>query len=69
MENLCENFIVDKLKVFVLKKQLILAPSCLTKAKFTTQFCLDEIGNSDVLKNTIDEWFAFCFLVIVQVAT
>ena len=59
MVNLCENFIVDKLKVFVLKKQLIIAPSYLTKAQFTTQFCLDEIGNSDVLKNTIDEWFAF----------
>ena len=59
MVNLYENFIADKLKVFVLEKQLIIAPSYLTKAKFTTQFCLDEIGNSDVLKNTIDEWFAF----------
>ena len=59
MVNLCENFIVVELKVFVLKKQLIIAPCYLTKAQFTTQFCLDEIGNSDVLKNTIDEWFAF----------
>ena len=50
---------VNKLNVFVLKKQLIVAPSYLTKAQFTTQFCLHEIGNSDVLKNTIDEWFAF----------
>ena len=50
---------MDKLKVFVLKKQLIIAPSYLMKAQFTTQFCRDEIGNSDVLKNTIDEWFAF----------
>ena len=55
MVNLCENFIVDKLKVFVLKKQQIIAPSFLTKAQFTTQFCLDVIGNSDVLKNTNDE--------------
>ena len=55
MVNLCENFIVDKLKVFVLKKQLIIAPSYPTKAQFTTHFCLDQIGNSDVLKNTIDE--------------
>ena len=59
MVNLCENFIVDKLNVFVLNKQLIIAPSYLTKAQFTTQFCLDEICNSDVLKNTIDEVFAF----------
>ena len=58
MVNLCEIFIVDKLKVFVLKKQLITAPSYLTKAQFTTQFFLDEIGNFDVLQNTIDGWFA-----------
>ena len=59
MVNLCENFIVDKLKVFVLKKQLIIAPSYLTKMQFTTPFCLDEIGNFGVLKNTINEWFAY----------
>ena len=52
-------FIVHKLNVFVLKKQLIIAPSYLTKAQFNTQFCLHEIGSSDVLKNTIDERFAF----------